>query len=296
MQWDAWRAHIGNKPPANTSDAPSWAAEMARALPPRGRQRRGHVSYNPDDVYDPLYPNDYERVCREQEQRMQPPLSQVELKFAEVETEKLSAEEAHQRRLQLLEAAERRATISPPPPTPDDGPKDVGMRIMQKMGWTEGKGLGAQGQGIVAPLVAKSTGKHVGVIVQAAAPMVKRGAPGGARPLGADRDTKTGTSETLSDAGPSSPGAPATRILKIACQQCPKSAGELQEELEESMCQFGSLVNVHVSTSDAQGDFTVFCEFEDAGQAKKACDNLHRAITGFIFSGAFASEEEYAAL
>lgn len=38
--------------------------------------------------------------------------------------------------------------------------------MLEKMGWKHGEGLGRDKQGIVAPLVARKTDKHSGVIVQ----------------------------------------------------------------------------------------------------------------------------------
>ncbi|GFE54097.1 RNA binding protein protein [Babesia ovis] len=275
--WDSnWASQGRRIPPASTASVNPPASS--------GKQRRGHVTYNPDDVYDPLYPNVYERLSRELLQRSRPPPSKVELKITPVEAPKLSAEEAYERRMKLLDEAERQQSQSGPPPSsapPDEGPKDVGMRIMQKLGWTHGKGLGANEQGIVAPLVAKNTGKHVGVIVQDTAPLAKRG------------NTKAGAKKSAAMDGTSqssSTDASATRILRLSLQGCQTPSEELQEQIEESMCQFGSLLNVSVLGTD---DVTVYCEFEDSSQAVKASNNLDRVLPGYNKTSFFASEEEY---
>jgi splicing factor 45 len=39
-------------------------------------------------------------------------------------------------------------------------------KMLEKMGWKHGEGLGKEKQGIVAPLVARKTDKHSGVIIQ----------------------------------------------------------------------------------------------------------------------------------
>ncbi|ORM39331.1 putative DNA-damage-repair/toleration protein [Babesia sp. Xinjiang] len=259
-----------------------------------GRQRRGQVMLNPDDVYDPMYPNDYERLLREQAQRVMQPASRVQLKFANVELEKLSAEEAYQRRMRLLEEQERKSSAGSATPAQEDGPKDIGMRIMQKLGWTEGKGLGANEQGIVAPLIAKNVGKNVGVIVQASSPLANRTMKGvgGQRPVGSGGGAQASATDAATE---SSSGTPATRILKLSFCHCVKSSEALQEEVEESLCQFGSMVNVIV-LSGGNEEFTVYCEYEDTCQADRADKGLHKALPGYTVSSSFISEEEYSSI
>jgi splicing factor 45 len=43
--------------------------------------------------------------------------------------------------------------------------EDFGTRIMKKYGWKDGQGLGKESQGISAPLLAKKTSGHAGVII-----------------------------------------------------------------------------------------------------------------------------------
>lgn len=66
------------------------------------------------------------------------------------------------------------APAAPPaPPAPpalpsyiDPAKKSFAARMMEKMGWKHGEGLGVNKQGITAPLVAKKTAMRSGVIVQ----------------------------------------------------------------------------------------------------------------------------------
>lgn len=54
-----------------------------------------------------------------------------------------------------------------PQPTPSPGlPSSFAINMLRKMGWQEGTGLGSQGQGITAPLIAQHVGGTRGVIVQ----------------------------------------------------------------------------------------------------------------------------------
>ncbi|CDR94360.1 hypothetical protein, conserved [Babesia bigemina] len=264
------------------------------------RQGRFRVSHNPDDVYDPMFPNEYDHVSNEEAQRACQPASRVELKFANVEVEKLSADEAHARRLKLLEEADRGGSSEAPPKPAAQGPKDIGLRIMQKLGWTEGRGLGAKEQGIVAPLVGKNVGKHVGVIVQAAAPTIKRATRGPTKPNAArasESDPNDGDAASANEGATSTHGKASTsRILKLDGAECPKSAEEVQGDFEESMCPFGTLMNVLVRSSGVGLPFTVYCEFEDHRQAVEAGKNLRQSIRGYNVVPSFITDDEYAAL
>ncbi|CAI5970898.1 unnamed protein product [Closterium sp. NIES-64] len=81
-------------------------------------------------------------------------------------------------------ASPRAAERSPSPPKSEGFamPKNSGdgltaaERMMMKMGWKAGQGLGKQEQGITTPLMAKKTDKHGGVIV--AAKPLKKGSGG----------------------------------------------------------------------------------------------------------------------
>ncbi|GJP70385.1 hypothetical protein CLOP_g1334 [Closterium sp. NIES-67] len=77
-----------------------------------------------------------------------------------------AASERSQLRVSGEEAWRRRALLS-------DG-LTAAERMMMKMGWKAGQGLGKQEQGITTPLMAKKTDKHGGVIV-AASPLKKGG-------------------------------------------------------------------------------------------------------------------------
>jgi hypothetical protein len=92
--------------------------------------------------------------ARQREQRQADDRRTVKQRERDAREEMLAVE----RRL-----AERAAQgLAPPPPVDPSGPKiaddNVGNQMLRRMGWREGSGLGAQGSGIVAPVLAQSGG------------------------------------------------------------------------------------------------------------------------------------------
>lgn len=81
-----------------------------------------------EEEYDPLYPNDYERIKK---------------------GEKVRTEPAH-----------------PSPPTRNPVDSRIGEKLLKRMGWTEGSGLGKDQQGITEPIVAagRANRSKVGVM------------------------------------------------------------------------------------------------------------------------------------
>lgn len=153
------------------------------------------------EEYDPARPNDYEEYRRKKREREKEREVKRELdrrRVEEEERERREREERERERERELsvsgeEAWKRRAAMSggnvgreredSPTGSGDGfligksetgglgvgagGQMTAAQRMMAKMGWKQGQGLGKQEQGITTPLMAKKTDRRAGVIVNA---------------------------------------------------------------------------------------------------------------------------------
>ncbi|KAJ0233620.1 DNA-damage-repair/toleration protein DRT111 [Hirschfeldia incana] len=159
------------------------------------------------EEYDPARPNDYEEYRREKKKKAMEAEMKRELDKRRREEEErdrerqekerererdhqtplnISGEEAWKRRAAMSGGGKRGRSSSPPPGNSVDGggfsmgkseTSGLGVgaggqmtaaeRMMAKMGWKQGQGLGKSEQGITTPLMAKKTDRRAGVIVNA---------------------------------------------------------------------------------------------------------------------------------
>ncbi|CAE7206180.1 msrA2 [Symbiodinium sp. CCMP2592] len=150
---------------------------------------------DPNEEYDPAKPNDYDEFCR---RRM-----------------RQKAEEEMEKRRQ--EAAARQQASK----APQAKEEDFATKMMKKMGWKDGAGLGKEGQGMVNPLVMQKTDQKTGRIVEG----VKREAT--AAPVG----------QPEAKQAKASPKLPPTRVLLLTNMV---GAGDVDEDLQEETAEEAS--------------------------------------------------------
>lgn len=142
-----------------------------------------------EGAYDPMEPNDYERVMAERVERVERRSASTASEALRVELEKkrrvkeaergmkreeflnVDGKEVRRRRMELGRygggsyEGERRET---PKPDADSGkPQSAAERMMAKMGWSKGKGLGKSEQGMKTHLEVRKDGATSGRIVNA---------------------------------------------------------------------------------------------------------------------------------
>ena len=116
----------------------------------------GGTVWDCPDEYDPFKPNSYEdaklqrtRDDEEKKQREKDWMERKKIKEEEREKEKKEREEKEKKG--------------------EGKGMSMAMRMMKKMGWQEGKGLGKNQDGIDAPLVVKKDGRDTGRIIKSKA-------------------------------------------------------------------------------------------------------------------------------
>ncbi|KAI4306336.1 hypothetical protein L6164_029623 [Bauhinia variegata] len=266
------------------------------------------------EEYDPARPNDYEEYRREKKRKAREAEMMKELEKRRQEEEErerrereerererdregeygdsglnISGEEAWRRRAAMSGAAPR----SPSPPSTGDGftigksetgglglgaggQMTAAQRMMAKMGWKQGQGLGKQEQGITTPLMARKTDRRAGVIVNASD----------------NKPEKKVKSVNFN--------GPPTRVLLLRNMVGP---GEVDDELEEevgSECgKYGTVTRVlifEITEPNFPSDEAVriFVQFERSEETTKSIIDLDgRYFGGRVVRATFYDEERF---
>ncbi|KAJ4977148.1 hypothetical protein NE237_002254 [Protea cynaroides] len=205
----------------------------------------------------------------------------------------ISGEEAWKRRAAMSGNLGGSAPRSPsPPPTGDGfsigksgtvglgvgagGQMTAAQRMMAKMGWKQGQGLGKQEQGITTPLMAKKTDRRAGVIVNASESKAEK------------------KMKCVSFNGPP------TRVMLLRNMVGP---GEVDDDLEDevasecakygtvSKCLIFEITEPNFPTEEA---VRIFVQFERSEETTKALVDLDgRYFGGRVVSASFYDEERF---
>lgn len=158
-------------------------------------------------------------------------------------------------------------------------PKGMGLaqKLLEKMGWREGQGLGRNKQGMSTPLVAQKTAAHAGVIINADQPADKKPRLQGAAFNG-----------------------PPTRVLVLRNMVGPGEVDEdLEEEVGNELTKYGTVEDVmifEVTTPGYAPEETVriFIKFDRAEASTRALVDLQgRFFGGRQVRAAFFSEDRF---
>ncbi|CRG94735.1 RNA-binding protein, putative [Plasmodium gallinaceum] len=163
--------------------------------------------------------------------------------------------------------------------------KDFATRMMEKMGWKKGEGLGKDKQGIKAPLILQKVDKRSGVIIQA--PLILK-----------NNDLKNESNPCENKYSSYAINNSCTRIIVLTNMVTVDEIDDtLKDEIEEEASKFGNLLNINIVVDKNSQDalaVKIFCEYESKEQAKNAMNTFNgRIFAGRKVDASFVNENEY---
>lgn len=251
---------VGSDSMGASGVATGTGASAATVVPSRSAPLSSSLYGSPDEEYDPAKPNDYDEFCR---RRMR----------------QKAEEEMERRRQETL--ARQQQNAKPPEPKEDD----FATKMLKKMGWKEGSGLGKEGQGMATPLILKKTDVVAGQIVEG----TKREAP---------TPQATGQPDAKQPKAAAGFNRPPTRVLLLSNLV---GAGEVDEDLEgetaEEAGKYGKLVRCAIKEIQGVPDdqaVRIFLQYERVEDATKALVDMNgRYFGGRVVKARFYDEQRF---
>lgn len=200
-----------------------------------------------EEEYDPAEPNNYDEYCRRRKK-----------------DQAAKALRKHQ------EAAVARQAAALLPKEAKE--EDFATKMMKKMGWQEGQGLGSDGQGMTAPLVMRKTDKSAGEVVM-------------------------GTAMKVSQFDPTRGPSPVCVLFNVVGRA--EVDDELEEEMADEARKFGSLKTCKIIVNPSPAcpenqSVRVFLHFLHDSEARTAYAKFNgRHFAGRTVAARFYEEERF---
>jgi len=225
-------------------------------------ERRPTFMSNIMDEYDPLKPNDYDAICK-------------------IKQRERNKEDLERREKEIKQARDHDKIHE------EKKSNSFSQKLLKKMGWKEGEGLGKEKQGITAPLIAQKTDAKTARIVQGSElsrpyPLVKPPHVVPAQPPSLNPSIvaapKQGQNMVFSR-----PGAP-TRVLFLTNLVGKGEVDEdLEEEIREESSKHGTVLKVRIVEANDLPEseaVRIFVLFKDLRQARQAHQKFHGRFFG----------------
>lgn len=192
--------------------------------------------------------------------------------------------------------------------------KDFATRMMEKMGWKKGEGLGKSSQGITTPLILQKVNKRGGVIVQTAGVFgeVEDDIPkekinktdysttGNNNESEGENPQKkyNGEKTTLNHDKQKHKTTTSRYVFLSNAIRSTEMNTSLKEEIETEAAQFGNLLNIHFisdkSTPEDSSLINIICEYESTDQANSAVKKFNKIILkGRQVKASFITDAEF---
>jgi splicing factor 45 len=218
-----------------------------------------------ENAYDPAQPNDYEKIMEEKRNKR----FQVERELARLRQERLDKQK---KMVIITEKEEEEKT-----PAPVKG-MNLAQKMLEKMGWKKGQGLGKHKQGIPTALAVEKTNARSGRVVL---------------------PSLESNSADQKDIQP--PKNPPSRVIILTNVVGPGGVDESldQEVGEECSESFGEVTNVLIfevtePTYPPDRAVRIFVEFADQDSAMKAVQQLNgRYFDGRVVRADFFDQRKF---